>query len=141
VADLDDADLWRAVEHTVGDVLLPALGDDQPWARAVAVQLVGLARYAGSRPTDQTAQRIAELAGVLDSLAGNELVEAAWHGDRSERGVHAATGAVLAAAVGRDDAAAAEIRSVLRAVVIRQLDDELGVTSALVDAFRGRLDG
>jgi hypothetical protein len=141
VAELDGADLWRAVEHTVGDVLLPALGDDQPWARAVAVQLVGLARYAGSRPTDQTAQRIAELAGVLDSLAGNELVEAAWHGDRSERGVRAATGAVLAAAVGRDDAAAAEIRSVLRAVVIRQLDDELSVTSALVDAFRGRLDG
>jgi hypothetical protein len=52
----------------------------------------------------------------------------------------AAAGAALAAAVGRDDAAADEVRAVLRAVVVRHLDDELAVTGPLVQAFRGQLD-
>ena len=141
VAELDDADLWRAVEHTVREVLLPALADDQPWARAVAVQLAGLARYAGTRPDDRTATRVAELASVLDSLAGNELVAAAWPGDRSESGVMAAVGDVLARAVGRRDTAADQVRALLRPIVVRQLDEELAVTAPLVTAFRGRLDG
>jgi hypothetical protein len=141
VADLDDRQLWRGVDATVLDVLLPAIPDDQPWARAVAVQLVGLARYAARRPADESEARIAELADVLDRLAGNPLVVAAWQGDRAADAVLGAAGAVLAAAVGRDDPAAGEVGRILRPVVVRQLDDELAATAPLVDAFRGRLDG
>ena len=50
-------------------------------------------------------------------------------------------GRALAFAVGRDDEHAVEIRSVLRPVVVRQLDEELATTAPLVEAFRGRLDG
>jgi hypothetical protein len=70
----------------------------------------------------------------------NEIVAAVWAGDRSPPAVMAAAGAALAAAVGRDDAAADEVRAVLRAVVVRHLDDELAVTGPLVQAFRGQLD-
>jgi hypothetical protein len=138
---LTDAEIHRAVATTVRDVLLPALRDEADWARAVAIQLVGLARYGAERSGDQTASRIAELAGVLDALAGNELVDEAWNGDRSQRAVMGAAGAILAAAVGRDDDAARAAVGGLRPVLLRQLDDELAETARLVDAFRGRLDG
>jgi hypothetical protein len=74
-------------------------------------------------------------------LRTNEIVSAVWDERRSADSVMAATGRALAAAVTRDDAAAADVRSVLRPVVLRHLDDELAVTSPLVDAFRGRLGG
>ena len=48
-------------------------------------------------------------------------------------------GRVLADAVGRDDAAADEVRAVLRPVVVRQLDDELAVTGVLMPYFRGAM--
>jgi hypothetical protein len=138
---LTDAEIHRAVATTVREVLMPALRDDADWARAVAIQLVGLARYGAERSGDQTASRLAELAGVLHALAGNELVDEAWNGDRSQRAVMAAAGAILAAAVGRDDDAARAAVGALRPVLVRQLDDELAETAPLVDAFRGRLDG
>lgn len=140
---IGDAELWRSVESTVLDVLLPAIPDDQPWARAVAVQLVGVSRYAARRPPDPTPARTAELADVLDRLADNPIVTAVWHGDRSPSAVAEAAGRALAAAVTADDAgdrSAREVRTVLRPVVVRQLDDELAVTGPLVGAFRGRLD-
>src|SRR5262245_5010217 len=46
---LSDAEIHRAVAATVFDVLLPAIPADAEWARAAAVQLVGLARYAAQR--------------------------------------------------------------------------------------------
>lgn len=135
---LDDAELWRCVDETLTQVVLPALPDDEEWARTVTVQLIGLVRYAGRRPADATADRIRELARVLRHLARNELVD--WDGQVTGASVSAAVSSALAAAVGRDDAAAEEVRRVLRSVVVRQLDDELAVTAQLVDAFRGRLD-
>lgn len=137
---LTDAEILRSVDVTIREQLLPALPADQAWARAVAVQLAGLVRYALRRGPDATADRVAELADVLTTLAHNELVVAAWDGDRSQRVVMGATGAVLAAAVTRTDGAADEVRTVLRPVVVRQLDDELAATAPLVDVFRGKLD-
>jgi hypothetical protein len=138
---LDDAEIHRAVHTTLVDVLLPALRDDAEWARAAAIQLAGLARYAERRGADRTEARVAELADVLAVLAGNELVKEHWDGTRSQRSVMSAAGAVLAAAVTRRDPAAVEARRVLRPVVVRQLDDELAETAPLVAAFRGKLDG
>src|SRR3954447_13676564 len=138
---LSDADIHRAVAATVRDVLLPALRDDADWARAAAIQLVGLAQDAARPGPDRTNPGVAELAAVMTTLAGNELVDAAWDGDPSERAVMHAAGAVLAVAVGRGDEAAQEAVDALRPVLVRQLDDELAETAPLVDAFRGRLDG
>lgn len=135
---LDDAELWRCVDATLTEVILPAIADGEDWARAATVQLIGLVRYAATRPADVAEERRAELAGVLASLAGNPLVD--WDGDPSERSVHGAAGRALAAAVGRDDTAAAEVRAVLRPVAVRHLDDELALTAPLVNAFRGKLD-
>ena len=135
---LDDAELWRCVDATLTGVLLPAIGDDQAWARAAAVQLIGLVRYAASRPADASAARADELAAVLAELADNELVD--WDGDPTGPSVAAAAGRALASAVGRTGADADRIRSVLRPVLVRHLDDELAVTAPLVNAFRGVLD-
>lgn len=133
---LDDAELWRGVEATVRDVLLPAITDE--WARAAAIQLVGVARYAQRRPSDPTATRVAEIAAALDQLASNPLVPQRSGDD--EVAVLDAAGRALAAAVGDDGAAGDAVRSTLRPVVVRQLDDELVVTGPLVAAFRGKLD-
>ena len=135
---LDDAELWRCVDATLTGVVLPVIGDDQAWARAATVQLIGLVRYAASRPADSSAARTREIATTLTQLAANELVD--WDGEPAEPNVSAAAGRALAAAVGRTDAAADEIRAVLRPVLVRQLDDELAVTAPLVGAFRGVLD-
>ena len=135
---LDDAELWRCVDATLTGVVLPAIADDQAWARAATVQLIGLVRYAASRPADASADRTLEVAAALTQLASNELVD--WDGDLVDSNVAAAAGRALAASVGRVDAAADEIRAVLRPVLLRQLDDELAVTAPLVGAFRGVLD-
>ena len=126
---------------TVRDVLLPALNEDADWARATAIHLIGLARYAAERRPDRTALRVEEVADCLARLTGNPLVAGVWNGGRSEGEVMAAAGAALAAAVADGGPAATEVRAVLRALLVRQLDDELAETAPLVDAFRGRLDG
>ena len=50
-----------------------------------------------------------------------------------------AVSAVLADAVSRHDAAGDEVRAELRALVSRQLDDDLAVTGMLMPYFRGQL--
>jgi hypothetical protein len=140
-ASLPDAEIYRSIEATVRDVLLPALGDDDPWARAAAIQLVGLTRYAARRGPDATQARLDELAALLASMGDNAIVADAWDGDSAQRSVMAAVGVALARAVGRHDDHADQIRGRLRPVVVRQLDDELAETAPLVDAFRGKLDG
>jgi hypothetical protein len=139
VADrLSDAELWRAVERTLREVLLPAIGDEHQWPRAVAVQLAGLARYAAGRPPDQSAARAGELRAVIAELGTNAII-GQMPPDASDADVFEVAGRALAAAVDRDDDDARQVRTVLRPLLVRQLDDELAVTSPLVDAFRGRL--
>jgi hypothetical protein len=136
---LSDDELWRGVEATVRDVLLPALTDD--WARAAAVQLVGVVRYARRRPADDLDARVAELRATLHALAHNPLAIAHQPPVDSGAGdVLAAAGHVLAAAVEDDGPAGDEVRALLRPVLLRHLDEELAVTAPLVAAFRGRLD-
>lgn len=136
---LSDADVLRSVEHTVRNVLLPALPADEEWPRAAAVQLIGLVRHALHRGPDRAVERVGEVAAALGALASNELV--AWDGDPAAASVMAAAGDALAAAVDRDDDAGRAVRDALHPLLLRQLDDELAETAPLVDAFRGRLDG
>jgi hypothetical protein len=138
VHEPSDAAMWRAVEATVRDVLLPSVGDD--WARVIAVQLVGMAHFAATRPADPTPARVAELAAVLDRLSQNPVVTPHWPvAESAPKAVLGAAGAVLAGAVARDDAAGDEVRAELRPVVSRHLDDDLAVTGMLLPYFRGQL--
>jgi hypothetical protein len=138
VREPSETEMWRSVETTVRDVLLPAIDDD--WARVIAVQLVGMARFAAIRPADPMPARVVELGAVLDKLAGNPLVAPHWPAPSTENSaVLTAVSAVLAAAVARDDAAADEVRAELRPVVRRHLDEDLAVTGMLMPYFRGQL--
>jgi hypothetical protein len=140
VDEPSDVEMWRAVEATVRDVLLPSLADD--WARVTAVQLVGMARFAATRPADPTPSRVAELAAVLDKLSHNPVVAPYWPAPAaapSAEAVLGAVGAVLAGAVAHDDAAGDEVRAELRPVVSRHLDEDLAVTGMLMPYFRGQL--
>ena len=138
VREPSDAAMWRAVEATLRDVLLPSIADD--WARVAAVQLVGMARFAAARPADPTPARVAELAAVLDRLGENPVVACHWPvAAPSPEAVLGAAGAVLAGAVARDDAAGDEVRAELRPVVSRHLDEDLAVTGMLMPYFRGQL--
>lgn len=135
---LTDAEILRSVDETVLHVLLPALSDDADWARAAAVQLVGLVRYAARRGPDPTDARVAEIADALAVLADNGLVD--WDGVRSRSSVMTAAGDALRRAVADDGPAGDQIRRMLRPVLVAHLDDELAETSPLVGAFRGQLD-
>jgi hypothetical protein len=138
VAEPNENELWRAVEQTVHNVLLPSITDD--WPRVAAIQLIGLARYAATRPEDRTPARTAELAHALDGLAGNPIVAENWRGeDRTVAVVMRVAGDVLAAAIDRTDDEADEIRRVLRPIVLRHLDDDLAVTEPMLPYFRGQL--
>ncbi len=111
---MSDAALWTSVRETLRTAILPAL--DDPWARSAAIQLVGLADFARSRPPDPTAERAAELAGLL----GVEP-DAAWEAasrELVERGPKAAE---------------------VRAALVRHLDDDLAAHAVLIPAFRGKL--
>jgi len=131
-----DGDLWRVVEATVYNVILPSL--DDPWARAAAVQLVGVARYAQRRDEDPTAANAAEVAAVIAGLTHNPLVVQPLADD--PHSVLDAAARSLAAAVADAGADGDEVRAVLRPLLVRQLDDELAITAPLVAAFRGQLD-
>ena len=107
---------------------------DGEWFRGVLAQLIGVVEYGRDRGPDRTGERRAALAAALDGLAGNDLVPAAGSPE-------ARASAALAAAVGRDDAAADAVRAAVRPVLVRELDDELAETMPLMDGFRGRVRG
>jgi len=133
-----DTDMWRSVEATVRDTLLPSLADD--WARVIAVQLVGMARFAATRPADPLPDRVAELSAELDELAGNSIVAGRWPAPSEDAAdVLRAVSAVLGDAVSRDDAAGDEVRARVRPIVSRHLDEDLEVTGMLMPYFRGQL--
>ena len=133
-----DAELWRSVETTVRTVLLPSLSDD--WARVAAVQLVGLARLAVTRPLDPTEARAAELAAALESLREHPIVQRHWTGSSREPAVVLdAVSRVLGDCVAPGDAERGAVRAVLRPIVSRHLDEDLAVTAPLMPYFRGQL--
>ena len=127
-----DGALWASVAETLRRVVLPQLADT--WARAQAIQLIGLAEQARGRGGDPAHRYTEELVTALESIADNPLVHEHWPGEP-----HAVAAAALAAAVPRDDDAADEVRAALRPLLVAQLDEELALSSPLMEAFRGRL--
>ena len=135
-----DAALMASVSATLRNLVLPVLderdGETDAQARTSIVQLAGLVDYASSRPADPAAQRRRELIAALELLAANPIVAPRWPGE-----AYAVAAAALVECVGRDDAAADEVRTGLRPVLVAHLDDELLSTTPLIDAYRGRLRG
>ena len=129
---LSDRALWASIAQTLRDVVLPSLADE--WARSQTIQLIALVELTRARGEDPANRGRDELATALDSLASNPLVRDNWPGDE-----YVAAAAALTAAVGRADAAADEVRMVLRTLLVAQLDGELAVSAPLIDALRGRL--
>jgi aminoglycoside phosphotransferase (APT) family kinase protein len=113
-----DEQLWWSVRETVRSVLLPQLAD--PWARVAAIQLVGLADFARTRGDDPWPARLAELAGAL-GIEGD-----ADPGDILRR----ASQSLVDATPERD---------AVRALLVRQLDDDLALNGLMVPSFRGLL--
>lgn len=137
MADFTDAELWRSVEHTVRNVLLPAIDADDEWACAAAIQLIGLARHAAT--LTRPAVGVHDLMAVLEQLAPNPLVAAHWSGTLDPHEVEAAVGAILAAAVDDDGDDGEQIRIRLRPVVVDRLDADLAATAGLMPYFRGQI--
>ena len=130
-----DAQLWWSVRQTLIDVILPAL--DPGWPRSAAIQLVGIADYARTRPPDPTSRWTASLAETLERIGApvdGELAD-------DVPTVYARCGDLLAGAVGAEDEAAESIRHELRPVLVSQLDEDLDVTSSTIPSFRGSLPG
>jgi hypothetical protein len=69
MSGVDDATLWRAVDATLRDVLVPALPPGH--ALDTAVQLTGLARYAAARPQPDPEGRARRLQEALGSGPGS----------------------------------------------------------------------
>ncbi len=127
--------IGRVSDDAVQAAVLPTLravyaADGGAWARATVAQLAGLLQHVATR--SPAADRTGELAAALARLDSNALVPA--DGDPYDRASMA-----LADAAGRDDEDARAVRAALRPLLLAELDDELAVTSPLLDAFRGRL--
>jgi hypothetical protein len=136
-----DEALWHSVATTLRDVVLPDV--DDPHTRQVVIQLVGVACYARDRGLDPTAERLAELADVLDALAadGSQLVVGSWPvgGRRDAAAILNACASILAACVDESDPAASDVRDRLRPVLVRHLEEDLAGEAVMLEAFRGRL--
>jgi hypothetical protein len=129
IGRMTDAAVAAAVAPTLRAVHADQAGD---WARTVVAQLIAIVEHAEQRPPDTTGARRAALAAALAALAANPLVPTG--GGLEER-----ASVALAGAIGRHDADADAVRAALRPPLVEELDDELGVTSALLDGFRGRV--
>jgi hypothetical protein len=134
----DQRALLESAIVTVESVLLPELGS--PWARGVAIGLIGQLRYAMGRLEDDTlADQDAALERCIDSLLEahpelREVVEPVSEaGDRSWRLRDQAARLLVYALAGGQGATS--IQSDLRPLLMAQADQDLGQSGPLLGAF------
>jgi aminoglycoside phosphotransferase (APT) family kinase protein len=121
---VDDATLWRAVDATIRDVVVPALPPGH--ALDTAVQLTGLARYAAGRPQPDPEGRARRLQEALGSGPASvpDLAEVLRQASQA-----------LVRAVGRRDADGPA--AAVRAVLLDQLDEDIRIAAPLLETFSG----
>jgi aminoglycoside phosphotransferase (APT) family kinase protein len=122
---LDDPVLWRAVARTIEDVLVPCL--EPGHELDTAVQLIGLATHAATRPADTTDERSERLWAALGGADGSAHPDA-----------YTAASAALLRDIedtGRPDGSptGAAVHEVLRG----QLDADIAATAPLLETFSG----
>ena len=139
---VDDAALWRSVEATLRDVVVPGLRPGHELD--TAVQLQGLAAYAASRPPDRDEARARRLAAVLGAPAGTSLPEALRQASAVLVAAVEAAGDHLADSAERATAerataerAAPERAAAVRAVLLEQLDEDIAAAAPLLATFSG----
>ena len=141
--------LWASVAETVQQVVLPALGDD-PHTRQVAIQLVGLATYAGparAGPDARPDRRAGRSSSTPRPGPASPLVAGRWTegSPRTPDDVLTAAGRRAGSRRGsrrpgrRSDDGGDAVRDDLRAALLRHLDEDLATEDVLLGAFRGRL--
>ena len=111
-----DAALWASVADTLRATVLPNLTD--AYARTAAIQLIGLAVYAGKRGSDPTRRRQDELSAALGPATGQDVMRSCI--------------VVLADPYHR-------AHSAIREILERHLDEDLEGEVALLKAFRGQV--
>jgi len=133
------AELLEAAVRTLEDVLIPEL--QTPWARTTAMGLLGQLRYAVARTsTDSLATQDDELEACLEALVGEFpglrelLATAALRGDRSWD-LREQASRLLVHALDGEDAARAAIRSRLRPLLAAHVQQDLGETGPMLQAF------
>lgn len=117
------------VMRTIEEILLPELRTS--WAKACAIQAIGLLRYALAREAEPVdARQQAELAEVLAGLtdAFPALIAGGTALDQAS--------ALLVRAQGVEDAASVAIRERLRPVVMRHAAEDLAATGPLLQSFQ-----
>ncbi len=124
---LDEA-LWRSVERSLTDVVLPAV--DDAFARSTVLQLISLARYGATRGIDPTGSRVSEIRALLRGY-GVVLNGA------DAAAVYAAASAFLTGPT--DDNAVVARRLRVRSLLLDHLADDLAANSVLMKGFHGRL--
>ncbi|MBT4492120.1 MAG: hypothetical protein HOC70_02680 [Gammaproteobacteria bacterium] len=137
-----DNDLWHCMSETMRSVILPTI--DDPWAKIALIRLIGLAEYAPRRGDDPTKQRTRDLAGCVDALVAKfkplqQTLPADWPGEGATTVLDFCS-KLLTDAVGDDSAQSQAVRDELKPLLLRQLDEELAVTSPLIVSFAGGLN-
>lgn len=120
--------------RTIEEILLPEL--QTSWAKATAVQLTGLLRYAAAREKDDIqARQDDEVRACLADLAARFPGRAPGSpaADRSTLRRHA--GELLALAQGTSDEFAEAIRAELRPLLARHTAEDLAEAGPLLQGF------
>ena len=135
-----DIAVFASIASTLQHTVLPNV--DDPYARQVVIQLIGLATYAGARGPELTPDRVTELAALLDELRERVPAAAAhWPLDapRDPATVMRAASSILTARIEGADERVASAVEPIRKRLIAHLDEDLAAEAVLIAAFRGKL--
>ena len=126
-------ELLNGAIRTIEEIFLPELRTS--WAKASAVQLVGLLRYALQRQAEDIERRQdAELLDCLRALPPNVQTSALTHRPDGPA-LRGCAGALLIHAQGADDALAVAIGASLRPLLARHTAEDLAEAGPLLHGF------
>ena len=128
-------ELLTGAVRTIEDVLLPEL--QTSWAKATAVQLQGLLRYAAARQTDDLpARQHGELQACLAALSAMFPADvAAIPAGADDSLLRSIAGGLLAEAEGVKSPLADAVRANLRPLLARHTAEELAASGPLLQGF------
>lgn len=132
-------ELIEGAIRTIEEIFLPEM--QTSWARASAIQLVGLLRYTLARQASDLGERQdAELLDCLRGLPPNAVTSVLTHRPAREA-MLAAAGELLARSVGAGDGLALAVRTELRPLLTRHTAEDLAEAGPLLQGFMAGFRG